>query len=141
MLTDTQADNLANRFRREADAYYLEAKRSMVSSISQIPYWMYGVLVVLGWNEFVAVLRNPLYFTLLLLLAAGAYVTIQLNMTGPVLAVARGVTQEIVKTVNDQLHQHLNAPAAPASNEPHLAAPVPAASEEHELTERKSKID
>jgi len=52
----------------------------MVSSISQIPVWIYGVLVVLGWNEFIAILRNPIYFTFLLLVAAGAAVTIQLGM-------------------------------------------------------------
>jgi len=75
----------------------------MVSSISQIPTWMYGVLVVLGWNEFVAVLRNPIYFTFLVLAAAGAAVTVQLGMTGPVTAVVRGVVNEVVKTVNDQL--------------------------------------
>ncbi|KAM0748378.1 root hair defective 3 GTP-binding protein [Meredithblackwellia eburnea MCA 4105] len=80
ILSDTKADELSARFRREADAYYLEAKRSIVSSISQIPYWMYGVLAVLGWNEFVAVLRSPVYFTFLLLAAAAAYITIQLNM-------------------------------------------------------------
>lgn len=80
ILTETKADELSARFRREADAYYLEAKRSIVSSISQIPYWIYGVLTVLGWNEFVAVLKNPLYFTFLLLIGAGVYITIQLNM-------------------------------------------------------------
>lgn len=52
----------------------------MVSSISQIPYWMYGVLAVLGWNEFIAVIRSPVYFTVLLLAAAAAYVVLQLNM-------------------------------------------------------------
>jgi hypothetical protein len=44
----------------------------MVSSIAQIPLWMYGVLVVLGWNEAMAVLFNPLYFAMLLILAASA---------------------------------------------------------------------
>lgn len=52
----------------------------MVSSISQIPYWMYGVLIVLGWNEFVAIIRSPIYFTFLLLAGAGAFVVFQLNM-------------------------------------------------------------
>lgn len=84
ILTETQTNSLSTRFRREADAYYLEAKRSMVSSISQIPVWMYGVLLVLGWNEFIAVLRSPIYFTMLLLTAAGVYVTIQLNMVSSV---------------------------------------------------------
>lgn len=80
VLTEAKQMELAERFRREADAYFLEAKRSMVSSISQIPVWMYGVIAVLGWNEFITVLRNPLYFTLLLILGAAAFVTVQLNM-------------------------------------------------------------
>jgi hypothetical protein len=33
---------------------------------------MYGVLVVLGWNEAMAVLFNPLYFATLLIFAASA---------------------------------------------------------------------
>jgi protein SEY1 len=33
---------------------------------------MYGVLIVLGWNEAMVVLFNPLYFAMLLLLLASA---------------------------------------------------------------------
>lgn len=72
IFTETKALDLTNRFRRDADAYYVEAKRSTVSSVAQIPYWMYGVLVVLGWNEAMVVLFNPLYFAMLLVLAASA---------------------------------------------------------------------
>jgi hypothetical protein len=42
----------------------------MVSSVAQIPVWMYGMLVVLGWNEAMTVLFNPLYFAGLLVLGA-----------------------------------------------------------------------
>jgi hypothetical protein len=80
LLSETKADDLSTRFRREADAYYLEAKRSMVSSISQIPMWMYAVLAALGWNEFIAIVRSPVYFTFLLLMCGAAYVTYYLNM-------------------------------------------------------------
>lgn len=66
IFTETKALDLTNKFRKDADAYYVEAKRSTVASIAQIPYWMYGVLVVLGWNEAMAVLFNPLYFAFLL---------------------------------------------------------------------------
>ena len=72
VFTETKVLELGARFRRDADAHYVEAKRSTVASIAQIPYWMYGVLVVLGWNEAMLVLFNPLYFTMLLILAAGA---------------------------------------------------------------------
>jgi hypothetical protein len=74
VFTETRAIELTQKFRREADAYYVEAKRSTVASIAQIPYWMYGVLVVLGWNEAMAVLFNPLYFTFLLFGLGAAYV-------------------------------------------------------------------
>ena len=72
IFSETKAVELTSRFRKDADAYYVEAKRSTVSSVAQIPYWMYGMLVVLGWNEAMAILFNPLYFTLLLIAVAGA---------------------------------------------------------------------
>jgi hypothetical protein len=74
VFSETKAVELTNKFRKDADAYYVEAKRSTVASIAQIPYWMYGVLVVLGWNEAMAVLFNPLYFTFLLIALAASYV-------------------------------------------------------------------
>ena len=66
IFSETKALDISNRFRRDADAYYVEAKRSTVSGIAQIPYWMYGVLVVLGWNEAMTILFNPLYFATLI---------------------------------------------------------------------------
>lgn len=72
LISSTKLLTLETRFKREADAAYVEAKRSMVSSVAQIPLWMYGVLVVLGWNEAMTVLFNPLYFAMLLILAASA---------------------------------------------------------------------
>ena len=74
IFTETKSLELTNKFRKDADAYYVEAKRSTVSSVAQIPYWIYGVLVVLGWNEAMAVLFNPLYFTFLLILLAASSV-------------------------------------------------------------------
>jgi hypothetical protein len=65
---------LESRFKRDADAAFVEAKRSMVSSVAQVPLWMYGALVVLGWNEAMSVLFNPLYFAMILILGASAYV-------------------------------------------------------------------
>ena len=74
VFTETKSLELTNKFRKDADAYYVEAKRSMVSSVAQIPYWIYGVLVVLGWNEAMTVLFNPVYFTFLLIVLAASLV-------------------------------------------------------------------
>ncbi len=48
VFSETKALDLTSHFCKDADAFYVEAKQSTVSSIAQIPYWMYGVLVVLG---------------------------------------------------------------------------------------------
>ena len=74
IFSETKALDLTTRFRKDADAFYVEAKRSTVSSIAQIPYWMYGVLVILGWNEAMYVLFNPIYIVFLLIVSATAYV-------------------------------------------------------------------
>lgn len=95
MFSPNKQVDLGNRFRKDADAYYVEAKRSTVASIAQIPTWMYGVLVVLGWNEAMFILFNPLYFTLLLLATASAYVINQLGLAGPLLQVSKTVAGEV----------------------------------------------
>jgi hypothetical protein len=40
--------------------------------IAQIPYWIYNMIIVLGWNEAILILFNPLYFAMMLVLAASA---------------------------------------------------------------------
>lgn len=86
VFTETRKEDLSNRFQREAAAYFVEAKRSLVSSISQIPFWVYGVMLILGWNEIIAVLRSPVYFTLLLVAIASTYIVFQLNMVSAFLS-------------------------------------------------------
>jgi len=95
LLSETKQLDITSRFRRDSDAYYVEAKRSTVSSIAQIPMWMYGVLVVLGWNEAMTILFNPLYFTFLLICLAAAYVVFHLGLTGPILSVGKTILGEV----------------------------------------------
>lgn len=118
VFSETKAVELTNKFRKDADAYYVEAKRSTVSSVAQIPYWMYGVLVVLGWNEAMAVLFNPLYFTFLLIALAASYVIITLGLTGPLFQVVKTVGGEVQRQAATRLREHFSEPA--------LAQPVEA---------------
>ena len=89
---------------------------------------MYGVLVVLGWNEAMAVLFNPLYFTFLLIALATTwvwfyfhflsvaceltylcfirYAIIQLGLVGPLFQVTRTIGKEVSSfhSFNPALH-------------------------------------
>jgi len=108
ILSGIKQTELSNRLKKESDAYYLEAKRSLVSSISQIPYWMYAVIAILGWNEFLAVLKSPVYFATLIILAMGVWMTFKLNMQGPILAIGTGLYHETSKVAQEKLKEYLS---------------------------------
>ncbi|KAF8575097.1 root hair defective 3 GTP-binding protein [Ramaria rubella] len=127
ILAPTKVVEVTTRFRRDADAYYVEAKRSTVSSVAQIPLWMYGVLVVLGWNEAMTVLFNPLYFVVLIGTLGAAWIVIQLNLVGPLYQVARTVSNEVQRQATKRLRDHFAQPPVAA---------VRNGREEHELESR-----
>jgi len=82
---------------------------------------MYVVLVVLGWNEAMAVLFNPLYFTFVLVALASAYAIVQLGLVGPLYQVTRTVGNELQRQATNRLREHFVQPA--------LAEPVRARSQ------------
>ncbi|UTT93676.1 hypothetical protein NDA17_000953 [Ustilago hordei] len=110
VLSEARKAEISSRFRKEADALYVEAKRSTVPSMAQIPLWMFGLMVFLGWNEFIAVISSPVYFTFLLILVAGGYVVCKLNLAGPLASVAKAVGREIHRLAHDQLRTHFTQP-------------------------------
>ncbi|GJJ06363.1 Dynamin-like GTPase that mediates homotypic ERfusion [Clathrus columnatus] len=116
VLSPTKAADITTRFRRDADAFFVEAKRSTVSSVAQIPVWMYAVLVVLGWNEAMAILFNPLYFVLVIGALSVMYIIFQLNLSGPLYQVTITVTDEIRRQITKRLREHFSEPALAAPN-------------------------
>lgn len=112
IFTETKQLELSGKFRRDADAYYVEAKRSTVASIAQIPYWMYGVLVVLGWNEAMVVLFNPMYFTFMFVLLATSYIIIQLGLGGPLYAIMVRIGEEAQAQAMSRLREQFVPPSS-----------------------------
>lgn len=54
ILSDGKRQDLTVRFKKTADGVYVEAKRSAIGGITQVPLYFYGLLLALGWNEIVA---------------------------------------------------------------------------------------
>ncbi|ODQ50180.1 root hair defective 3 GTP-binding protein [Saitoella complicata NRRL Y-17804] len=125
VLSASRQRDISDRFRRAADAVYVEAKRSTISSGASIPIWMYGLMVALGWNEFIAVLRNPVYFLFLALLAAGAYTVYSLNLGGPIERVSRAMIGQVVDISKEKLREWIV--------ETKEAIPVPIRSDVHSV--------
>ena len=54
VLTDAKRQDVTTRFKKTADGVYVEAKRSAIGGMTQIPVYFYVLLIALGWNELVA---------------------------------------------------------------------------------------
>ena len=54
VLNDAKRQDITIRFKKTADGVYVEAKRSAIGGMTQIPLYFYGLLLLLGWNEIVA---------------------------------------------------------------------------------------
>jgi protein SEY1 len=54
VLSETKSQDLGVRFKKMADGVYVEAKRSAIGGVAQVPLYFYGLLLALGWNEILA---------------------------------------------------------------------------------------
>lgn len=62
VLSEAKRQDLVVRFKKTADGVYVEAKRSAIGGVAQVPLYFYGLLLALGWNEIVA----GMYYSFLL---------------------------------------------------------------------------
>jgi hypothetical protein len=60
ILSDPKQADLLVRFKKTADGVYVEAKRSAIGGMTQVPLYFYGLLLALGWNEIVAGKHHPI---------------------------------------------------------------------------------
>lgn len=103
ILSEVQKENVLKRFRRQINMSVIDSKRSTIKSTTHIPPWIYIVIVVLGWNEFMMIIRNPLYVTLLLLSAVGFYFIHKFDLWGPVINVVESIIGETKTTIKSKL--------------------------------------
>ncbi|KAI9305421.1 RHD3/Sey1 [Cunninghamella echinulata] len=103
ILGEAKQIDLSNRFKRESDAFYLEAKRSVVATTAKIPSWLIVVILVLGWNEFMVILTSPIYLVLFILLSAGGYVVYALNLWGPLERILTAVAGEASRIAKEKV--------------------------------------
>lgn len=70
-LSESAAESINSNLEKHFERSYVEAKRSALGLQTKIPPWVFLLLLVLGWNEMMAILRSPFYLLLFLLAFAG----------------------------------------------------------------------
>ncbi|KAI0137419.1 RHD3/Sey1 [Xylariales sp. AK1849] len=109
VLSESKRQDLVVRFKKTADGVYVEAKRSTVAGVAQVPLYFYGLLLALGWNELVTVLRNPVLFLLLILLAGGTYVAYSFNLLGPMMSMGNAAWGQGLEIGKQKLREFLES--------------------------------
>lgn len=103
IINEIQKEKISRQFKKQLNLCVIDAKRSIITTTTHIPIWVYALIVVLGWNEFMMVLRNPLLVTLVLLGAVGAFFINKFDLWGPVLNVVESAIGETRTTIKDKL--------------------------------------
>lgn len=121
LITEEDRDGVREAFKRLADMMYLETKRSVSQRATRIPPIIYLLLIALGWNEFLAVIRNPFLVVLILLVGAGLYTIYTLNLAGPVIRVIERTVDGIVREGKMRLREYLEiTPIDVVNSGPHI---------------------
>ncbi|EDN06912.1 hypothetical protein HCAG_03442 [Histoplasma mississippiense (nom. inval.)] len=137
LIGEAKKQDITVRFKKTADGVYVEAKRSAIGGITQVPLYFYGLLFALGWNEILAVLRNPVYFLLLFVCAIGAYITYQLNLWGPIIKMTEAASHQAVEEGKRRLREFLEA--SDTGRQAMAMSGARNATEEHEMSRLSRK--
>ncbi|KAI9260508.1 RHD3/Sey1 [Phascolomyces articulosus] len=103
ILTEAKQIDITNRFKRESDAFYLEAKRSVVATTAKIPTWLLVVMIALGWNEFMTIIKSPIYLVLFVFCITFGYIIYALNLWGPLERILTTVFGEATKMAKERM--------------------------------------
>ncbi|KAI1084398.1 root hair defective 3 GTP-binding protein [Whalleya microplaca] len=107
VLSEGKRQDLVVRFKKTADGVYVEAKRSAIGGITQVPLYFYGILLALGWNEILTVIRNPVLFLLLIVIAGATYLAYNLNLLGPMMQMTNAAWSQAIEIGKQRLRDFL----------------------------------
>lgn len=124
VVNDAVVSELREKLRRQAGAVFLETKRSQEAArvTAKIPLWVIGLVIMLGWNEFVAVVRSPALLMLTIIILPAVYFGYILNagtVLGPaVTAAAEPFIAQAKETIRQYVaeEQPVTAPVVPGIN-------------------------
>lgn len=107
ILAEHSKADLREKLKRQAGAVFMEAKRAQEAAkvTTKVPIWLLGLLVILGWNEIMAVLRNPVLLLLTVIILPVLYVGYTLDaptLLGPAVRATVNPLLEQAKTMLEQ---------------------------------------
>jgi len=107
VLSEARQADVAHRFRKMADGVYVEAKRGALGGVTQTPFWVWVMMLLLGQNEIRAVASSPFLVMFVLMVLAAAYVTYQLNLWTPIIRMSTAAWDQGMQVGKEKLREFL----------------------------------
>ncbi|EFA78113.1 hypothetical protein PPL_08761 [Heterostelium album PN500] len=107
ILSYEQGVTLVDKFRLDTKTDYMNALNEISRSASTggVPGYMILLLCVLGFNEFMAILMNPLYLIMAILIGTGAFVLHKLHLSAPFIDMASRLLVDVMNKIKDVVLQ------------------------------------
>lgn len=108
LLDSSTREELRDKLKRQAGAVFVEVKRAQEAAriTTKVPMWLLLLVLILGWNEFMAVIRSPVLLLLTVLVAPMIYVGYMIDaptLLGPAVGATVTPYVEQAKAVVRQL--------------------------------------
>lgn len=105
-MSPEQKALIKESFLRDAELAFIEATRStLLQPRTQIPTWLIVLLIVLGWNEFMAILGSPFYFLIALILVGILVVYGYLPAFGSLIPTATSISNILISRALEYIQQ------------------------------------
>lgn len=102
ILNRRRVSDISVNFKRSADLIFMDCKRSVINTTTRIPPYFWVLLIVLGWNEFMAILRNPFVFMILMFGGTVVYGLYISGLIWPAKMVLERATNNLVDLATDR---------------------------------------
>eukprot|EP01006_Ploeotia_vitrea_P045321 TRINITY_DN66931_c7_g13_i2.p1 TRINITY_DN66931_c7_g13~~TRINITY_DN66931_c7_g13_i2.p1 ORF type:complete len:798 (-),score=459.54 TRINITY_DN66931_c7_g13_i2:154-2547(-) len=149
LLDKARQGTISSQYEMEIEGALLDAEQAQerYNANTKLPPWALVMLAVLGFDEFMAVLRNPLLLLLLILVGAGLWFLHRTGTLSPALAVGKSMLQQFMQQASasiqpppQQQQQHgQTLHREPAQSSAHGSASSP--SRNGGLRKRRSRGD
>ncbi|OUM62919.1 hypothetical protein PIROE2DRAFT_20736 [Piromyces sp. E2] len=100
IIDEERSKKILSKFLREVELQYIDAKRSVVRTTSKVPPWFILLTMILGYNEFISIIKNPLYLIGIVLIGVIVYALYVTNLLKPTIRIAKVIIQDIWLQVN-----------------------------------------
>jgi len=95
--------------KRDAEVMFLDAKRALVSGSGSIPIWVIILLIILGWNEFIAIISSPIYLLLSLIIISSLFIIHHLHLSGPLMTFVHTISNYLNTSINSANDANIKA--------------------------------